>query len=125
MHANGTHETGGMTTAVPRTEEIMRLSDKTLHGRTVVSADGKVIGSISELYINTSDWRVESIGIELNKDIADRIGANRTIFHPGTIELPVSLVQSVSDALVLTVDVEQLREVHRSPATDAPAQPST
>lgn len=103
----------------------MRLSDKTLHGRTVISADGKVIGSISELSISTSEWRVESIHIELDKDIADRIGANRTMFHRGTIELPVSFVQSVSDTVVLTVDVEQLREAHRLPATDAAPQPST
>ena len=101
----------------------MRLSDKTLLGRTAISADGKVIGSISELFVSTSDWRVESIQIELNKDIADRIGANRTMFHRGTIELPVSFVQSVSDTVVLTVDVEQLREARRSPAADAPSQP--
>lgn len=106
-------------------EETMRLSDRTLHGRTVISADGKVIGSISELFISTSEWRVESIRIELHKDIADSIGANRTIFHRGTIELPVSFVQSVSDTVVLTVDVDQLREAHRAPATDAAPQPST
>jgi len=101
----------------------MRLSDKTLHGRTAISADGKVIGSISELFVSTSEWRVESIRIELNNDIADRIGANRTMFHRGTIELPVSFVQSVSDTVVLTVDVEQLREARRSPAADAAPQP--
>lgn len=59
----------------------MRLSDKTLDGRTVISADGKVIGSISELFVSTSEWRVESLRIELNKDIADSIGARRTIFQ--------------------------------------------
>jgi sporulation protein YlmC with PRC-barrel domain len=123
MHVNGRHETGGMTTAVPRTEETMRLSDKTLLGRTAISADGKVIGSISELFVSTSEWRVESIQIELTKDIADRIGANRTMFHRGTIELPVSFIQSVSDTVVLTVNVEQLREARRSPAADAAPQP--
>lgn len=101
----------------------MRFTDKTLHGRTVISADGKAIGSISEIFISSSDWRVESLRIELQKDIADRIGANRTIFHRGTIELPISFVQSVSDAVILTIAVEQLREAHRSPVTDA-ASPS-
>ena len=103
----------------------MRLSDKTLDGRTVISADGKVIGSVSELFITSSDWRVEAIRIELRKDIADRIGANRTVFHRGTLELPISFVQSVGDAVVLTVDVEQLREAHRPPATDAASPPAT
>jgi sporulation protein YlmC with PRC-barrel domain len=98
----------------------MRLSAESLHDRTVISADGKVIGSIAELFISISDWRIESVRIELHKDIADRIGASRTIFHRGTIELPVSYIQSVSDTVVLSVDVDQLREVHR-PATTDPA----
>jgi sporulation protein YlmC with PRC-barrel domain len=104
-------------------EETMRLSDETLRGKTVISADGKAIGSVAELFISTSAWQVESIRIELHKEIADRIGANRTIFHRGTIELPVSFVQSVGDAVVLSVDVDQLREAHRSPATDAAPPP--
>ncbi len=103
----------------------MRLSDKTLHDRTVISADGKAIGSITEIYIDTSDWRVESIRIELRKDIADRIGASRTIFHRGTLELPATFIQSVSDAIVLSLGVDQLREAHRPPASDVAPQPST
>lgn len=99
----------------------MRLSDESLRGKTVISADGHAIGSIAELFVST-DWRVESVRIELRKDIADRIGANRTVFHRGTIELPVSFVQSVGDAVVLSVDVEKLREVHRAPDTEAAAQ---
>ena len=89
----------------------------------MISADGKVIRTLTELFISTSDLRVESIRIELRKDIADQIGANRTIFHRGTIELPVSFIQSVGDAVVLSVDVDQLREAHRPPATDAAPPP--
>jgi hypothetical protein len=78
-----------------------------------------------ELFIDSSDWRVESIRIELRKDIADRIGASRSLLHRGTIELPVSFIQSVGDAVVLSVEVEQLREVHRSPEPDVAPPPST
>ncbi|HEU4732495.1 MAG TPA: hypothetical protein VFT22_31585 [Kofleriaceae bacterium] len=103
----------------------MRLSDKSLHGRTVISADGNAIGSLVELFISSSDWRVESIRIELQKDIADRIGANRTLLHRGAIELPVSFIQSVGDAVVLSIDVEKLREAHRPPEREVAPPPST
>lgn len=103
----------------------MRLSDESLRGRTVISADGNAIGSVAELFINSSDWRVESIRIELQKDVADRIGASRTLLHRGTIELPVSFIQSVGDAVVLSIDVEKLREAHRSPERDVPLPSST
>jgi sporulation protein YlmC with PRC-barrel domain len=101
----------------------MRLSDESLRGRTVISADGNAIGSVVELFISSSDWRVESIRIELRKDIADRIGASRTLLHRGAIELPVSFIQSVGDAVVLSLDVEKLREVHRAPEPDVALPP--
>lgn len=96
----------------------MRLSNESLRGQTVISADGKAIGSVVELFISSSDWRVESIRIELKKDIADRIGASRSLLHPGTIELPVAFIQSVGDAVVLSIEVEKLREARRAPEHD-------
>jgi hypothetical protein len=80
----------------------------------VICADGKAIGEIAALYITGTDWRIESILIELRKEIADHIGVGRTVFRRGTIELPVSFIQSMSDTVVLTIDVERLREVHRA-----------
>ena len=103
----------------------MRLSDNTVRGRTVISADGRAIGTIVELFISAADWRIEAIRIELRNDIADRIGANRTFFRRATIELPATFIQSVSDAVVLTVDVEHLREAHRPTATEAAPQPAS
>lgn len=47
----------------------------------------------------------------LGKDIADQIGADRSVFHAGTLEIPVRLVQSVGDTVVLTIPVDGLREV--------------
>ena len=106
-------------------EELVRLSDESLRGRTVIGADGNAIGSLVELFISSTDWRVESIRIELKKDIADRIGASRTLLRRGTIELPVSFIQSVGDAVVLSIDVAKLREAHRSPERDVALPPST
>ena len=99
----------------------MRISDESLRGRTVIAADGQAIGSVAELFISGMDWRIEAVRIELRKEIADRIGADRTLFHRGSIELPVGFIQSVSDTVVLSVDVDKLREAHRPPAAaDAP-----
>ncbi len=103
----------------------MRLSDSTVRGLTVIGADGTAVGTVAALFIDASDWKIESIRIELRNDIADRIGANRTTFHRAAIELPVTFIQSVSDAVVLTVDVEHLREAHRPTATEAAPQPAT
>lgn len=89
----------------------MRLSDASLHGRTVISSEGLAIGDVEALFIDSDAWRVDSLQIKLRKDIADRLGAGRSMFHAGTVEIPTRMVQSVGDAVVLSVAVDDLRQV--------------
>lgn len=97
----------------------MRLSDENLRGLTVIGADGRAIGDVAALFLDSDSWRVESLRVTLRKDIADQLGASRSMFRAGTVQIPVRLVQSVGDALVLSVPVDALREV--LPADDEPA----
>ena len=97
----------------------MRRHDD-IQGRTVISADGQVVGTVASLMINDAQWRIESIIIELRKEIADRIGADHGIFHRAVLELPVSSIQSVGDAVVLELDVDELRGLRERPAADEP-----
>lgn len=89
----------------------MRLSDDSIRGRTIVSADGQVVGEIIALFFESDAWRVQSLQARLGKNIADQLGADRSIFHAGTLEIPVRMVQSVGDTVVLSVPVDGLREV--------------
>lgn len=89
----------------------MRLSDENLRGRTIIAADGQVVGEITALFLEGDAWRVESLQAKLRKEIADQLGADRSLFHAGTLEIPVRMVQSVSDAVVLSVPVNGLREI--------------
>jgi sporulation protein YlmC with PRC-barrel domain len=89
----------------------MRLSDENLRGRTVIGADGQAVGEIAALFLDSDAWSVESLRVKLRKEIADQLGASRTMFHAGTVEIPIRLIQSVGDAVVLSVPVDGLREV--------------
>lgn len=89
----------------------MRLSDENLRGRTVIGSDGRAVGEVAALFLDSSAWSVESLQVKLRKDVADQLGAARTMFHAGTVEIPVRLVQSVGDAVVLGVPIDGLREV--------------
>jgi sporulation protein YlmC with PRC-barrel domain len=92
-------------------DAAMRLSDGNIRGRTVIASDGLAIGEIASLFLDSEAWRVESLQVKLHKDIADRLGANRSMFHAGTLEIPVRMVQSVGDAVVLAAAVDDLRQV--------------
>jgi sporulation protein YlmC with PRC-barrel domain len=97
----------------------MRASDETLRGLTVMSADGQAIGTLRSLIINVGDWHVESIQVELRKEIADEIGTRRTVFRHGVLELPVRLIQSVADVVILSAALPELREAQTHPAADS------
>ena len=99
----------------------MRLSDETLRGRTVVAADGQAIGEVAALFLDSDAWRVESLQIKLRKEVADQLGATRGMFHAGTLELPVRMVQSVGDAIVLSVPALELRQVLPGVGDSTPA----
>ena len=99
----------------------MRLSDESLRGRTVIGADGQAVGEVVALFLDSEAWDVESIRVKLRNAIADRLGAARTMFSAGTVDIPVRLVQSVGDAVVLAIPVEGLRQVLPSPTVSAPA----
>jgi sporulation protein YlmC with PRC-barrel domain len=94
----------------------MRLSDEKLRGRAVISADGHVIGRVVSLEVEISSWLVEAIGVELRRDIAERIGTRRSLFRAAAIEIPVKLIQSVGDTVVLSVALDALRRQETTPA---------
>jgi sporulation protein YlmC with PRC-barrel domain len=89
----------------------MRLSDENLRGRTVIGADGQAVGEVSALFLDSDAWGIQSLQVKLRKEIADRLGASRSVFHAGTVEIPIRLIQSVGDAVVLSVAVDGLQQV--------------
>jgi sporulation protein YlmC with PRC-barrel domain len=89
----------------------MRVSDDHFRGRTVIASDGQAIGEISALLIDASAWSILALQIKLNKTVAEKIGAARSIIHAATLELPVRLVQSVGDAILLSIPTLELRQL--------------
>ena len=96
----------------------MEVSDEHFRGRTVIAADGQAIGEVGALLIDTSAWTIVALRIKLHKAAAEQLGAVRGILRAATLELPVRLVQSVGDAVLLSVPTLELRST--LPDADAP-----
>ena len=92
----------------------MRLSDGDLRGRTVIAADGQIIGDITAVFFDSDTWTIDALQVQLRREAADKLGAARSMFRAGSLEIPVRTIQSVGTAVVLSVRSEELR----------PAQPS-
>jgi sporulation protein YlmC with PRC-barrel domain len=89
----------------------MRISDENLRGRPVVAADGQVIGDVSAVSIDSEHWKVETVRIKLRKNAAVQLGAAHDLFHSASVEVPVQMIQSLGDAVVLSVAATGLREL--------------
>ena len=88
----------------------MQVSDEHLRGRTVIGADGQAIGEVAAMFIDTSTWTIVSLQIKLSKTAAEQLGAARSLLHAATIDLPVRMVQSVGDTVLLSVPTPGLRQ---------------
>jgi sporulation protein YlmC with PRC-barrel domain len=88
----------------------MQVSDESLRGRSVIAADGQAIGEVGAVFIDTSKWTIVAIQIKLSKPAAEQLGATGGLFRAATIDLPVRLVQSVGDAILLSVPTVELRQ---------------
>ena len=101
----------------------MQVSDEQLRGRTVIAADGQAIGDVSALFIDTSAWTITALQIKLSKSAAEQLGAARSLLRAATFDLPVRLVQSVGDAVLLSIPTLELRQ-NLSEAAERPEQQS-
>ena len=88
----------------------MQVSDEHLRGRRVIAADGQEIGEVAALFLDSGNWTVIAIQIKLNRSAAEKLGATRGLLRAATIDLPVRLVQSVGDAILLGIPTLELRQ---------------
>lgn len=98
----------------------MRISDVDLRGRSVIGADGRAIGEILGVTIDSDGWRVDSLRVKLRREVRESLGVSRRLFGSSTTDIPIRAVQSVSDAVILSVSVDNLRELTSS--TDVGAE---
>ena len=89
----------------------------------MVSGDGIAIGQVTRLFIDSTSWRVESLQVTLRKESAERIGLKHGMFHKPIIEIATRLVQSVGDAVVLSIELDGLR-TPEGPLPTEPTEPA-
>ena len=88
----------------------MPISDEHFRGRSVVAADGQTIGEVAALFFDSSTWAVVAFQVKLNKSAAEQLGAAHGLLRAATLDLPVRMVQSVGDAVLLSVPTLELRQ---------------
>ena len=76
-----------------------------LEDRDVITNDGRVIGTLTGAWIDTNNWQVASLVIELRKEVVDELNVKKPVLKAARINLPTSYVERVADVVQLNTDM--------------------
>ena len=91
----------------------MEITDAELRDRTVIGADGNAIGQVAAIIVDPTSWSVTAVRIKVRSEVAEQVGLAHSLFRASTFDVPIDHVQSVGDAVVLTVSARDLRRAER------------
>lgn len=97
------------------------LTDDSLHGRVVLSGDGLRIGEVAHVLLDPVRLRLQGLEVRVSKEVAERIGIAQSVFRRATIQIPTEQVQSIGDAIILSVPLDALRRHEVSEPAPQPA----
>lgn len=86
----------------------MRMSEKQLLDKAIVTNDGHVIGGVEELIVDTQDWHVVRVGVRLRRQALEDLGLKKSWIRTQHISMPVSEIAGISDTIVLRHNINDV-----------------
>ncbi len=83
------------------------VSFKELSDKFVICSGGFDLGNITGVEINTGTWQVTQLHVKLSKSASEDLGFKKR-FGSSTVSVPISLVHSVGDNILLNKSLEEL-----------------
>lgn len=83
------------------------VSFKELADKFVICSGGFDLGQINGVEINPGTWQVTHLHVKLSKSASEDLGFKKR-FGSSTVCLPVALVQSIGDNILLNKSLEEL-----------------
>jgi sporulation protein YlmC with PRC-barrel domain len=98
-----------------RIEMLQRRDEMTLElssseRKDIISHDGRKIGVLVGVNIDTKTWTVHAIVVEVNKDIIEELHVKKSMLKLPRINLKTDLVGVVGDIVHLNVDLKNLKD---------------
>jgi len=78
-----------------------------LSGKYVICAGGFYLGQINGLEMDTEAWKVTHLHVKLSKPASEDLGFKKR-FRSSTVCMPISLVASVGDNVLLNKSLDEL-----------------
>lgn len=88
----------------------MNLEVGCLKEKNVITKDGKMIGSLIGADIDSETWNVPSIRMDIEKDMVEALGLEKSLIKSTKIKMSTDLIELVGDIVQLKVTAVDLKE---------------
>src|SRR5574342_748406 len=92
----------------------MPVSGYELVGRDVMTSDGRNLGTVSDLAVDTGKWAVRDLRVAMDKRIAEELGLLKQRLGGGQFLVRVEHIRSVGDLVMLNKTMKELANMASS-----------
>jgi len=78
--------------------------------KEVITKDGRKIGHLVGARVDTDDWKVHSIMIEVTKEMVIELGLKKSMLKSPKTAISTEMVSLAGDIIQLSATLEELKE---------------
>ena len=90
------------------------VKDTDVTGKRVILEDASDVGLMTDIYVDTLDWRITKFDIRIEKRYAERLGREKGLLKKPVITAPIHLLKSVGDVVHLKGGIDDLAKTQKS-----------
>ncbi len=84
------------------------LKDTEITGKRVILEDASDIGLVTDIFVDTLDWRITRLDVKVEKRYAERLGLEKSLIKKATCPVKIHFLKSVGDVVHLKGDLDDL-----------------
>ncbi len=90
------------------------IKDTDVSGKRVIMEDASDVGTLTDVYVDTLDWRITKFDIRIEKRYAERLGREKGLLKKPVITAPIHLLKSVGDVVHLKGGIDDLAKTQKA-----------
>ncbi len=84
------------------------MKTREMNGKEVIGTEGWKIGRVTDVVLDTGNWQVKALEVELARNVAEEFGIKK-LLKSTQIQVKIEDVQGVGDAITLKISKAQLQ----------------
>jgi sporulation protein YlmC with PRC-barrel domain len=91
---------------------------ETLSGKEVVSSDGRALGHLKDVEVNTTSWKVTGLVVKLNRDVLEDVHLKKPFVGSQEIVIATAHVSGLSDKIILAKGIGEFGKLTAAAESD-------